>query len=128
MHSDHIVATKVLMPMEGVCVFGKVHSDHIVATKVLMPGGGVCVSRTVHSEHSVATKVLMPVKREGWVSGKVHSEHIGRFRAGGKQPRIELPSCFNLNMWSISVHKVSKKNKVKPMPHMQKYPTSLCPF
>ena len=30
-HSEHIVATKVLMPMRG-WVSGKVHSDHILAT------------------------------------------------------------------------------------------------
>ena len=41
---------------------GKVHSEHIIATKVLMPmGGGVWVSRKVHSEHIVTTKVLMPM-------------------------------------------------------------------
>ena len=49
------------------------------------------VSGKVHSEHIVATKVLMPMG--GGVSRKVHSEHIGRFRAGGKQSRFELPSC-----------------------------------
>ena len=38
MHSEHIVARKVLMPMGG--GLGKVHSEHIVATKVLMPMGG----------------------------------------------------------------------------------------
>ena len=37
-HSEHIVATKVLMPVWGGS--GKVHSEHIVATKVLMPIGG----------------------------------------------------------------------------------------
>ena len=45
-------------------VSGKVHSEHIVATKVLMPvggGGGVWLSGKVHSEHIVATKVLMLV-------------------------------------------------------------------
>ena len=41
-HSEHIVATKVLMPVGG-GVSGKVHSEHIVATKVLIPvGGGGC--------------------------------------------------------------------------------------
>ena len=44
-------------------VSGKVHSEHIVATKVLMPmGGRGWVSRKVHSEHIVATKVLMPMQ------------------------------------------------------------------
>ena len=42
---------------------GKVHSEHIVATKVLMPVWGGGVSGKVHSEHIVATKVLMPVGR-----------------------------------------------------------------
>ena len=42
---------------------GKVHSEHIVATKVLMPvGGGGGGSGKVHSEHIVATKVLMPMQ------------------------------------------------------------------
>ena len=71
---------------------GKVHSEHIVATKVLMPmrgGGGVpgkCTLSTL-----LLQKCSCPWG--GWVSGKVHSEHIGRFRAGGKQSRFELPSC-----------------------------------
>ena len=48
---------------------GKVHSEHIVATKVLMPvwGGGCWVSGKVHSEHIVATKVLMAVGGGGGV-------------------------------------------------------------
>ena len=70
-HSEHILATNVLMP---VGVSRKVHCKHIFATKVLMLWGG-WVSRTVHSEHILATKVLMPV-RWGWVSGTVYSEHI----------------------------------------------------
>ena len=48
------------MPMAEGWVSGKVHSEHIVATKVLMPVGGG-VSRKVHSEYIVATKVLMPM-------------------------------------------------------------------
>ena len=47
--------------------------EHIVATKVFMPmvvGGGV--SGKVHYEHILATKVLMPMWEGGWVSGKVH--------------------------------------------------------
>ena len=56
-HSEHIIATKVLMPMG---VSGKVHSEHIVATKVLMLWGGAG-SGKVHSEHIVA-KVPPPGK------------------------------------------------------------------
>ena len=43
-HSEHIVATKVLMPMGG-GVSGKVHSEHILATKVLMLIGGGCLGK-----------------------------------------------------------------------------------
>ena len=76
-HSEHIVATKGLMPggcpgqctlstlllQKCWCLWGgggsrKVHSEHIVATKVLMPVGG-CLGKC--TEHIVATKVLMPV-------------------------------------------------------------------
>ena len=39
----------------GAGVSQKVHSEHIVATKVLMPRGG-WVSRKVHSVHILATK------------------------------------------------------------------------
>ena len=65
-------------------MFGKVSSEHIVATKVLMPmgWGGWCLGKctlstlllqkcsylwggggwvSMHSEHIVATKVLMPM-------------------------------------------------------------------
>ena len=42
-HSEHILATKVLIPMGGGCVSGKVHYEHIFATKVLMPMGGLGV-------------------------------------------------------------------------------------
>ena len=50
------------------------------------------MSEKVHSEHIVATKELMRgVRCLGW---KVHSEHIGRFQAGGRQSRFELPSCL----------------------------------
>ena len=42
-HSEHILATKVLMSMGGGWVSGKVHSEHILATKVVMPMGGGCL-------------------------------------------------------------------------------------
>ena len=57
----------------GDLVSGKVHYEHILATKVLMPmggggGGGEGVSGKVHYEHILATKVLMPVGG-GWGGG-----------------------------------------------------------
>ena len=71
------------MGVGGGWVSGKVHSEHIVATRVLMPvGEGGVVSRKVHSEHIVATRVLKPMGGRGWVSGKVHSDyHIEDFQA-----------------------------------------------
>ena len=69
-HSEHILATKVLMPMGGGGVSGKVHPEHILAAKVLMPVGGGGGSGKVHSEHILATKVLMPVGGGGGSLGK----------------------------------------------------------
>ena len=93
-HSEHIVVTKVLMPVGRGCL-GKYTLSTLLLQKCSCPwgGGGGRVSGKVHSEHIVATKVLMPMEGGGG-SGKVQSEHIGRFRAGGKQSRFELPSCL----------------------------------
>ena len=67
-HYEHILATKVLMPMGGVRgVSGKVHYEHIFATKVLMPVGGCWVSGKVHFEHILGTKVPMPCLGGGGV-------------------------------------------------------------
>ena len=53
---------RVPVTVGGGCLSGKVHSEHIVAAKVLMPKGGRggWVSRKEHSEHIVATNVLLP--------------------------------------------------------------------
>ena len=82
----------------GVWVSRKVYSEHIVATKVLMPGGvggwrgvvgcpGKCTLSTLLLQKcscpwgvgcggvQESAKMLMPMGRGG-VSGKVHSEHI----------------------------------------------------
>ena len=69
---------------------GKVHSDNTVAVK-----GVGCLRK-----YTLSTLLLQKCSCPwGWmvvVSGKVHSEHIVRFRAGGKQSRFELPSCWNI--------------------------------
>ena len=65
---------------------GKVHSEHIVATKVLMPmgeGGGSRKVHSVHSEHIVATKMLMPV---------LHLELIDKFIVGNHCPNFPVRS------------------------------------
>ena len=62
----------------------KVHSEHIVATEVLMPVGGGGVWESAHGEGrypgkcTLSTLLLQKYScpRGGWVSGKVHSEHI----------------------------------------------------
>ena len=88
-HSEHIVATKVLMPMGGwVGCLGKCTLSTLLLQKCSCPwgggclgkctlstlllqkcscpwGGGGCLSGKVHPEHIVATKVLMPMG--GWV-------------------------------------------------------------
>ena len=61
----------------------KVHSDHVLATKVLMPWGEG-VSGEVHSEHILATKMLMPVGGGGGGGGctiQVMSEGMSTFLA-----------------------------------------------
>ena len=107
-HSEHIVATKVLMPVGGVS--RKVNCEHILATKVLMPVGGLgvresalwahcCyksahahggVSGKVHSEDILATKVLMSMGGGG-VRGSVLWAHS--YYPRGMQSIFELPSC-----------------------------------
>ena len=78
-HSEHIVVTKVLMPMGvgwvGGWVSRKVHSEHIVATKVLMPVGGGGIRESVLLAHCCYISAIADGGL-GWVSRKVHSEHI----------------------------------------------------
>ena len=69
------------------------HSEHIVATKVLMPVGGG-MSRKVHSEYIVATKVLMPVGGRGCPGKCTMTTFL--LLARGMQSMFELPSCFHI--------------------------------
>ena len=74
---------------------GKLYSEHIVATKVLMPmgGGGGWVSGKVHYEHIVATKVLMPMGGGGvGCLGKCIMSTL-LLPERGMQSIFELPSC-----------------------------------
>ena len=79
-HSEHIVATEVLMPVGGgwgVGCPGKCTLSTLLLQKCSCPWGGG-VSRKVYSEHIVATKVLPPMR--------------------GMQSIFELPSCFLYNL------------------------------
>ena len=71
-HYEHILVTKVLMPMEGGWggwVSGKVHYEHILATKVLMPveggwGGGGCPGKCTIQVMSQGMSTFLAYQRE----------------------------------------------------------------
>ena len=91
---------------QGGGVSRKVHSEHIVATKVLMPmggrGGGVGVGCPGKCTLSA---LLLQNYKSGHTPGGVGlgvwesalREHIGRFERAVRQLRFELPSCCRSN-------------------------------
>ena len=76
----------------------KVHSEHILATKVLMPMGGGGVFRKMHYSGNVPGNehiIALPARGMQSIFELLSCLLIGCERAG-KQSRFELPSFFIL--------------------------------